>query len=118
MHEMSIVQALIEQVGQEVARANHGGRIVGLDLAVGRLSGVHCDALRFALDVLAPGTILENAEVRITEPPAVCRCLACEARTEIDEFTVECPQCGSGNIRIEGGRDLMLQSIEVEPTPS
>jgi len=111
---MSIVEALIEQVGQEVVSAGQAGRIVGLDLAVGRLSGVHCDALRFALDILSPGTIVENAEVRITEPPAVCRCLACGARTEIDELTVECPVCASGNIRIEGGRDLMLQSIEIE----
>lgn len=114
MHEMSIVQALIEQVETEVEKSGQAGRVVGLDLVVGRLSGVHVDSIRFAYEILAPGTILEGSALRISEPQAHSECRACGAREVIDELSMACPRCGSGEIVIDGGRDLVLQSIELE----
>ncbi len=116
MHEMSIVQALIEQVEAEVEKSGQSGRVVGLDLVIGRLSGVNADSIRFAYEVLAPGTVLEGATLRISEPTAYSDCRACGARQAIDELTMYCPRCGSGDIVIDGGRDLLLQSIELEQT--
>ncbi len=119
MHELAIAEALIEQVGTELERAGRGTRLrVGavkrLELAVGRLSGVHCDSLRFAFEVLSPGTPVEGAELSIREPPAISRCRQCEAATEIAEMVIDCPQCGSAEIVIEAGRELLLESIEIE----
>lgn len=116
MHEMSIVQALIEQVETEVEKSGQSGRVVGLDLVVGRLSGVNVDSIRFAYEVLAPGSILEGSALRISEPAAYSDCRACGVRAEIEEFSMSCPRCGSGDIVIDGGRDLLLQSIELEQT--
>jgi hydrogenase nickel incorporation protein HypA/HybF len=114
MHELAIVEALIEQAQRELNRAGQQGRAVRLELDIGRLSGVNSDSVRFAFDLLAPGTRVEGAEVVIHEPKAVCRCHACNAQNEIDSLVVECPKCGSEDVVIEGGRDLMLQSIDVE----
>ena len=114
MHELSIVEALIEQVEKEVQRAGQAGRVTGLDLVIGRLSGVNADSLRFALEMLGPGTVVEAAEVRITEPYANCRCRACGEATEVDELVICCPACGSADVYLEGGADLWLQSIELE----
>ncbi len=114
MHELSIVQTLIEQVDQEVHRAGARGRVTRLELIVGRLSGVNPDAVRFAFEMLAPGTIVQDAQLHIAEPRATCSCRTCAARTEIDELTLRCSTCGSDDVSIEGGRDLVLQSIDVE----
>ncbi len=114
MHELAIAEALIEQVGTELDRAGKKGAVKRLELAVGRLSGVHCDCLRFAFGLLAPGTLAEGAELLIREPPAVARCRACGASTEIAEMVADCPRCGSPEIVIEEGRELLLESIEVE----
>ena len=114
MHELSIVEALIEQAQRELTRAGQRGKVVRLELGIGRLSGVNSDSVRFAFDLLAPGTRVEGAEIVIREPKAVCRCRACNARVEIENLVVHCPQCDSDDIAIEGGRDLMLQSIDVE----
>ena len=114
MHELSIAETLIEQARKEAKRAGHEGRIRGLELVVGRLSGVNCESLRFAFDLLSPGTPLEDARVNISEPKAVCRCRDCDARVEIDELVGRCPECDSAEVSIEGGRDLLLQSIEIE----
>jgi len=114
MHELSIVETLIEQAQKEVRRSGHSGRIVRLDLVIGRLAGVSCDSIRFAFDLLSPDTMLEGAEVRITEPKATCCCQACDARVEGDELTVRCPRCGGVGVSFEGGRQLLLESIEIE----
>jgi hydrogenase nickel incorporation protein HypA/HybF len=114
MHELSIVEALIDQVGQELERAGQQGRVLRLELSIGRLSGVHGESLRFAFGLLAPGTQVEDAEIVIKEPKAACHCRACNTQTEIDDLVIQCPRCASSEISIEGGRELMLQSIEIE----
>jgi hydrogenase nickel incorporation protein HypA/HybF len=114
MHELSIIEALIDQVGRELDRAGPHGRVLRLELSIGRLSGVNCESVRFAFGLLAPGTPVEDAEIVIQEPKAVCRCHGCNARTEIDDLVVQCPRCASSDVTIEGGRELVLQSIEVE----
>jgi hydrogenase nickel incorporation protein HypA/HybF len=118
MHELSIVEALIDQVGRELNRVGQHGAVRGLELSIGRLSGVHCDSVRFAFDLLSPGTPVANAKIVIHEPKAISYCNACHARVEIDDLVIQCPRCSSSDIVIEGGRELMLQSIEVEEVPS
>jgi hydrogenase nickel incorporation protein HypA/HybF len=114
MHELSIVDALIEQVGREVHRSGQSGKVRGIELSIGRLSGVNCDSVRFAFELLAPGTLVEGADIVINEVKAACSCQTCNARVEIDDLVFKCPNCASDAITIEGGRDLMLQSIDVE----
>jgi hydrogenase nickel incorporation protein HypA/HybF len=114
MHELSIVEALVEQVGTELERAGQAGRVARIDLSIGRLSGVHCDSIRFAFGLLAPGTVMESADLVIDEPKAVCNCRTCGTKIEIDDLVVQCPRCNGDDITIEGGRDLVLHSIEVE----
>jgi len=114
VHELSIVEALIEQVEKEVEHCGHQGRVLSLALTIGRLSGVNAEAVRFSYELLSPGTIVEGAELQISEPKATCCCRACGARTELDELDAYCPECGSDQIVIEGGRELLLQSIELE----
>jgi hydrogenase nickel incorporation protein HypA/HybF len=114
MHELSIVEALIEQVRREVERSGQSGRVRRLELAVGRLSSVNCDSLRFAFGLLAEDTLVAEAELQITQRKATCDCQACNARVEIDEVAVRCPACGSEQITVEGGQELLLQSIEIE----
>jgi hydrogenase nickel incorporation protein HypA/HybF len=113
MHELSIVEALIDQVGKELNQAGQHGPAARLEVSVGRLSGVNCESLRFAFRLLAPGTVVADAELVLQEPKAVCRCRTCNAAVEIDDLVVQCPRCASGEITIEGGRELVLQSIEI-----
>ena len=114
MHELSIVEALIDQVRETLERAGEKSRVLKLELSIGRLSGVNCDSLRFAFGMLAPGSVVERAELVIQQPNAACNCRACNVLTEIDDLVMQCPNCSSGDISIEGGRELILQSIDVE----
>lgn len=114
MHELSIVQALLEQVAEEVDHAGQRGRVVSLQLVIGRLSGVHADAIRFGFELLSPGSIAHGATLRIDQPRARCHCGRCGAAAEIAELVTTCPLCGHADIIIRGGQELLLQSIELE----
>ena len=111
MHEVSIVESLIEQVEQEVARAEATGSVSRLKLTIGRLSGVHTDSIRFAFDLLSPGTIVESAELVIEEPSAMCVCDECGRRNEIEELVLECPACGATEIAIDGVAPALASAI-------
>jgi hydrogenase nickel incorporation protein HypA/HybF len=111
---MSIVQALLEQVAEEVDQSGYRGRVVSLHLVVGRLSGVHVDAIRFGFELLSPGSIAQGAALQIDQPQARCHCDRCGAAVEIAEIVSVCPLCGQGDIIIRGGQELLLQSIDLE----
>jgi len=116
MHEVSIVDALIERVRQEVERSGHRGRVSRLELAIGPFSGVNVECLRFAFQMLAPGTLVESADLLIAEPKALCCCRQCKARTEIADLVASCPACGGDDVWLEGGQELVLRTIDlVEP---
>lgn len=114
MHELSIVDALIGQVRSEIERTGQSGRVTRLEVVVGRLSGVHPESFRFAYQLLAPGTLVEGAELVIHHANAVCVCSDCRTETELEEFVAVCPACGSSDIAFQAGRDLVLQTIELE----
>ena len=117
MHEMSIVQALLEQVQSEVEKSGQAGRVASLHLVIGRLSGVHVDSIRFGFELLSPGSIADGATLCIEQPKARCCCAVCGAHPEIDEIVVCCPVCGEADITIGGGQELLLESIEIEDDP-
>jgi hydrogenase nickel insertion protein HypA len=66
VHELSIAQALVRMLAEEAAR--HGtNRIVSVRLRLGRLSGIVGEALTFAFDVAAQGTVAEGARLHIED---------------------------------------------------
>lgn len=114
MHELSIAEAILQQVDEVVRQSGQAGRVTRVELSIGVLSGVCVDSVRFALGLLTEGTELAQTEFRIRQPGAECVCGECGQRTPIDDLVMACPQCGSSEIAIQGGRDLLLESVELE----
>ena len=114
MHEAAIAEELIAAADAALVRSRAAGRVLRLEVAVGRLSGISPEALRFAFERLVPGTRIEGARLEIAEPKARCHCRQCGKRTETDDVFGGCPACGGADVTIEGGRELLLQAIEVE----
>lgn len=113
MHELSIAQSIVEAVGQQVA-AHGGGRVLGVSLRVGALSGVDVQALRFVWDVATADTPMAGAGLEIEEVPLVAFCLDCQAERELPGIqSLRCPACGELMPQIVRGRELELLSIEV-----
>jgi hydrogenase nickel incorporation protein HypA/HybF len=117
MHELSIATAVIDEVSKQVAGAG-GGRVLSITLRIGRLSCVQEGSLRFCFDLASADTELSGARLEIIDVPVRIWCPACAAEQELPGVqSVACPECGrlSGDIR--AGRELDLESIELEPLP-
>ena len=117
MHELSIAMKVIDEVAKQVAGAG-GGRVLAITLRIGRLSCVQEGALRLSFELASAGTELSGARLEIIDVPVRIWCPACAAERELPGVqSLACPECGrlSGDIR--AGRELDLESIELEPLP-
>jgi hydrogenase nickel incorporation protein HypA/HybF len=112
MHELSIATSLVETAVRSAA-ANGASRVVGLRVRLGTLSGVEPEALSFCFPIVARETVCEGAELRLLIVPASGTCGKCGASTEVSDLLAPCPTCGEWPLRVEGGREMQLESLEV-----
>jgi len=113
MHEMSIAQSLLDIILQE-GETHHVRRVVSVALKVGELSSVVPESLRFCFELIAQGTIVEGAELQIERVPVTSRCEDCGAKFSVEQLAFICPSCGSRRVEVLSGRELNIQSLEVE----
>ncbi len=115
MHELSIVQSLFE-ILEEKTKEYAPCRITFVKVRVGRLSGVVPDLLVSAFDTFKKGTPAEGAALEIETVAFQFRCRKCGGESFRDEPPYLCTACGSADIELLGGMDLIVDRIEVETT--
>ena len=112
MHEASLAGGVLQLV-EDTARREVFGRLIELRLEAGQLAGVDVRALRFALESLAPGTLLEGARIGIEEPPGQAWCLPCAQNVAIAQRGEACPMCGGHQLQPTGGMALRVVDMMV-----
>lgn len=112
MHEASLAGGVLTLVEDSAARDGFS-RLIELRLEVGQLAGVDVRALRFALESLAPGTLLEGARIQMVETPGQALCLACGQTVTIAQRSDACPACGGYPLRPTGGTALRVLELQV-----
>jgi hydrogenase nickel incorporation protein HypA/HybF len=115
MHELSIADAVVT-IAREHAR---GRRVTSVEVKIGRLRQVVPDALEFAFELVAAGTNVEGAALEVEHVPARVRCTSCNEVTEVNEFPFACALCGSLDVEVIAGDELLVESLELadEPVP-
>lgn len=112
MHEASLAGGVLQLV-EDTARREGFARLLELRLEAGQLSGVDIRALRFALESLAPGTLLEGARIEIDEPPGQAWCMACAQTVAIAQRGDACPVCSGYQLQPTGGMELRVVDMRV-----
>ncbi len=113
MHELSITDQLLSLTLRHAEEAG-AVRVTQLNVVVGELSSVVDDSVQFYWEMLAKGTIAEEAVLRFQRVVARLRCEDCGAEISFREFEGQCPQCGGSHTTIIDGDQFQLESIEVE----
>ena len=108
MHELALTCEIVA-MAEEAAEGRPVRRVT---LAIGRLSGVMTEAVRFCFDEVARGTLLEGAALDIVEPEGRARCDACGAEFATPDLLTFC-RCGSFALTRLAGEELALKSIEL-----
>ncbi len=113
MHELSIAQSLLD-LAVKNCKKNGYKKIKTIKVKIGRASGIMPDALLFAFDAVKIGTIADKASLNIEEVPVSGYCESCKKNFTVDEaFVISCPMCGSFSLKIETGRELHIQEMDV-----
>ena len=113
MHEVSLAGGILSAV-EAAARRDPFVRVSRLRLEAGTLASVEIEALRFALEALAPGTLLAGAQIDIEQPPGQAWCLDCAISVPLIERGAGCPQCGGFWLQPTGGTELRILDLQVE----
>ena len=112
MHELSLCQALIEQV-EAIAREQAAQQVLLIHLAIGPLSGVEPRLLEQALPFASAGTIAAGAGLVIDYLPVRVLCQACGNTTEAMPSRLTCGDCGDSRTTLVSGDELLLMRVEL-----
>ncbi|MFO1220672.1 MAG: hydrogenase maturation nickel metallochaperone HypA [Burkholderiaceae bacterium] len=112
MHEMSLAGGVLRVVEDAAARERFT-RVKRLTLEAGALAGVEVSSLRFALEAITPGTVLDGATIQIDEPPGQAWCMRCGETVMIASRADACPHCGTWQLTPTGGTELKVRELIV-----
>ena len=114
VHEFGICESVLTAVERRA-----GGRpVAGLTVRVGTLLRVVPEAFAQSFELVAAGTVAEDATPELVFVPVQGTCADCGAMFESDAPIPACPDCGGVRVAREGGDDLVLESITYAATAS
>ena len=121
MHEFSMTAQIVENVIQE-AKKHNAKRVLEVHLAIGKLTFLGIEQVRFSYDALVRGTMMEGSKLYIEEKDGVVRCTKCgyegglhyedDPAYHIKAPTLLCPKCG-GTVEIVGGKECTIKSAKL-----
>ncbi len=119
MHELSLTASIVDAVTETlVARPEllaNGARVKSVRLRVGALAAVVEESLQFCYGVVTEGTPLAGSALVVTTVPVMGHCASCDVDVELPSVqSFLCPQCGAAIRDVRQGRELEIESIEIE----
>lgn len=114
MHELSIASSVVDGVTESLQKYP-GARVLEVRLRVGALAAVVEDSLQFCWGIATEGTPLAGARLVVKAVPVTVHCAACGADGELKSLqSFCCSQCGEPASDVRGGREMEIESVEIE----
>lgn len=113
MHELSVAQALVEQVESLIAQHRATG-VHRIRVRIGPLAGVVPDLLATAVPLAAAGTPVESARLELLDAPVRVRCRSCGTESEARPNNLLCAACGDWQTTVISGDELILETVELD----
>ena len=118
MHELSIVTSIVETVTETLTAlpdSQKGARVLEVRLRVGALASVIPESLEFCWGIAIEGTPMEGSRLVVNMLPVVVHCDSCGQDAELEGVqSFRCPRCGEPCSDMRQGRELEIDSIEIE----
>jgi hydrogenase nickel incorporation protein HypA/HybF len=117
VHELAVAQALVEQV-DAVIDQHQASSAALIRVRIGPLAGVVPELLASAFPLAAAGSRMEHALLEFSHAPIKVHCQTCGSDTEAAMNRLICGDCGDWHTQILSGDELLLESVELDTTPS
>ncbi len=99
MHELSITQSILEIALRHGEQAK-ARKITNLHLVIGQLSSVVDNSVQFYWEMIAEGTLAENAQLHFKRIPARLECQECGQIYTLEGNQLDgCPACESIKVK-------------------
>ena len=85
-----------------------------INLVFGEMTGIVSDSVEFYFGFLSKGTIAEGAQLAVRIIPTRAKCRNCGKTFQLGQFEWVCPDCGINSMDIVEGKELFIESIEVD----
>ena len=113
MHELTVTKSILSIVLQK-AQEVKARKITKVDLQIGRLTGYVPECIQVQFDILSHNTSAAGASLSFHQPPVNLHCRKCNIDYTSNSFDLICPECQTMEIDILSGRELYVESMEVE----
>jgi hydrogenase nickel incorporation protein HypA/HybF len=114
VHELSIVSSIVDSVTETLA-AYPNARVKEVRLRVGVLASVVEDSLQFCYGIATEDTPLASSALVVKILPIVAHCARCNAEVELPGVqSFRCPRCEEPVSDLRQGRELEIESIEID----
>ncbi|MEG0874523.1 MAG: hydrogenase maturation nickel metallochaperone HypA [Clostridiales bacterium] len=113
MHEFPITQQIIK-LAEKHAKENGASAVTKVNLVVGLYSGFIGECIQMYFDVIAEGTLCENATIEIKAVKPKLKCSKCGELFERQPMSFKCPYCDGEGEPTKIGKEFYIDSIEIE----
>jgi hydrogenase nickel incorporation protein HypA/HybF len=112
VHELAVTQSIVDSVTEEMDRRGLE-RVQAVHLKLGRMTTFVPDCIKFYYEALTVDTPLEGSDIIVDEIDVTGRCGNCGLEIEFEEPFFICPECGSVDIDVITGREILVDCLEV-----
>ncbi len=113
MHEVSLVAAWVEQIG-ELAQKEGFDRVLAVRVKVGALSGVDPSCIEFCFPEVTRNSVLEGSKLILEYVGVELYCDLCHKISfPEDPSAIFCIYCHSGEVVIRQGKEFKVIDLDV-----
>jgi len=113
MHELSICQALMEQVAA-IATQRRATAVTDVHVGVGPLSGVEPGLMINAVPIASAGSLARAATLHLRETPIRVQCNTCGTESQATANRLVCAACQDWRTMLVSGDELLLERVELD----
>lgn len=113
MHELPVTKSIVN-ISCEEAEKHKVHKVKEIRIKIGELTGLVPDSIQYYFDIISKGTKVEGALLDIEKLPIKILCNSCGNNFKASKHDFQCTRCSSRDIKIEGGNEFYIESLEVE----
>ena len=115
MHEFALADGLVQVAQDELRKlGDPPPKPLAVHVVAGALNQVVKESLELAFEILAADTPLAGARLVLRRIPAGGACAECGWEGSFQKPPFICPTCDSHRVTLTTGRELYLESLEIE----
>ena len=111
MHELGLAEDILRKIKEE-AKTRGLPKVSYAKISVGETLVTDRPELEQLFSMISTGTLAEGMKLDIAISPLKAICGSCKKRFDPKVIRFDCPNCGSRNIKITSGKELLIEELK------